>query len=703
MDSVTDGTSYEADQMEREYMGYSSWPIVSVVICMLTYGIPLRCVSADENRGEVIVQDERGSKVAKYKESYALLVGIGRYTNGWNNLDNVPQELDSVEKVLKSQGFKVIRHPDLDGVALKNSLEEFINAYGYDIEHRLLIFFSGHGYTWNGRGYLVPADAPKPENRLHPGQEFLRKSLHMSQLLAWARQMTANHVLFLFDSCFSGAVFEERALRDSPPPHIRTLMGEPVRYFITAGGAGEKVPAKSVFTPAFVDALKFRLGDQNEDGYISATELGLYLEAEVPKHTRQTPRFGKINDADLRRGDFIFVLDTADAFGELVVDTQPSDAMLWVNGEKRGNAPITISNLEPGTVEVRASMSGFDDVEQKVWVRGGRTLKITLNLNQTGNLVMKTVPPDAKWYVDDVYAGTTPGEMRVRAGEHRVRVEKVTFRPWESTVDVRLEADTHVVARLVRARFDASIVDEKDVIRDKLRDGSLGPPMIPITGGCTEMGSPGSEHRRDLDERHHQVCIEDFGIGKHEVTFDEYDRFAAATGRTLPGDEEWGRDNRPVINVSWDDAMAYATWMSSQTGMSYRLPTEAEWEHASRGGARTPYPWGSAATHEDANFDGSHGRDLWRHQTAPVGSFPANNFGLYDTAGNVWEWTCSPYVREFGGAELVCAEDGDHGQRVLRGGGWDSKPEHVRSAYRGRNTREHRKYYIGFRLARDLD
>ena len=132
----------------------------------------------------------------------------------------------------------------------------------------------------------------------------------MTRILAGARDSEANHVLYLFDSCFSGTIFKTKALPEEPP-HITTALGLPVRQFITAGGAQDQVPSRSTFTPAFVDALVLGRGDLNKDGYVSGTELGLYLQQEVPRHTRQTPQFGKIADYDLSRGDFIFALPQA--------------------------------------------------------------------------------------------------------------------------------------------------------------------------------------------------------------------------------------------------------------------------------------------------------------------------------------------------------------------------------------------------------
>ena len=212
--------------------------------------------------------------------------------------------------------------------------------------------------------------------------------------------------------------------------------------------------------------------------------------------------------------------------------------------------------------------------------------------------------------------------------------------------------------------------DEVDQARER-SVAELTPEMVRIEGGCFQMGSPESEEVRSNDERRHRVCVEEFSIGKYEVTFAEYDRFVEATGRSRPDDSGWGRGRRPVINVTWDDARAYASWLSGETGGSYRLPTEAEWEweYTARAGSTAAYPWGDSVGRNRANCEGCE--NWWDdHHTVPVGSFEANAWGLHDTVGNVWEWTCSAYD-DYEGGEQHCVWRSADG-RVVRGGSWVS-------------------------------
>jgi formylglycine-generating enzyme required for sulfatase activity len=235
-----------------------------------------------------------------------------------------------------------------------------------------------------------------------------------------------------------------------------------------------------------------------------------------------------------------------------------------------------------------------------------------------------------------------------------------------------------------------------------------------VPAGSFVMGSPAGEEGRDADEGPQRTVTisRAFAVGKFEVTFAEWDACVAGGGCNgyRPGDEGWGRGNRPVINVNWNEAQAYVQWLSNRTGKRYRLLSEAEWEYVARAGETTAYPWGSSASHEFANYgkdeccDGlAQGRDRWVN-TSPVRSFPANRFGLHDMHGNVYEWTEDCYNESYAGApsDGSAWRSGDCSRRVLRGGSWDFGPRLLRSASRDWLLPTFRYNFIGFRVARTL-
>ncbi len=256
----------------------------------------------------------------------------------------------------------------------------------------------------------------------------------------------------------------------------------------------------------------------------------------------------------------------------------------------------------------------------------------------------------------------------------------------------------------------------------------LKPEMVSIPAGKFLMGS---NKKQDPDAQSNEqpqriVKLKPFEIGKYEVTFDEYDAFALATKRPPPDDEGWGRGRRPAINVSWQDAVDYAAWLSEQTGLKYRLPTEAEWEYAVRAGTSGVRYWSDEKHKEKepacqyANVLDEKSKSLvikkyssasdWKGFncgdnypfTAPVGEFKPNQWGLHDMMGNVWEWNRDCFVDTYEGAPVngSAREKDKCKYRVLRGGSWDSNPQRLRSAYRNWSSPAYRNINIGFRLAR---
>jgi formylglycine-generating enzyme required for sulfatase activity len=293
------------------------------------------------------------------------------------------------------------------------------------------------------------------------------------------------------------------------------------------------------------------------------------------------------------------------------------------------------------------------------------------------------------------------------AGEERNRANREVEQP-------KIQTST---GQLVLERLETRL-DPGAVFRDKLEDSSQGPEMMVIPTGTFRMGDLQSKRWTVTEKPVHEVKIlKPFAMGRYEVTFEEYDRFAAAIGRKLPDDGGLGRGRQPVINVSWDEALAFTDWLSNKTAKRYRLPSEAEWEYAARGGTETPYWWGDKMKPGMANCN--------RNEPSLVGSFPANPFGLYDIVGNVGEWIQDDWHWNYHGAPTDgSAWEGIEGtlrrladvwfkaanSRVVRGrtaGGlaspFDINSVLARVSFRLFAPANDRSRYCGFRLARDLD
>jgi len=224
---------------------------------------------------------------------------------------------------------------------------------------------------------------------------------------------------------------------------------------------------------------------------------------------------------------------------------------------------------------------------------------------------------------------------------------------------------------------------------------SMAASMVRIPSGRFVMGSDAGL----AEDEHpaHEVEVRAFSLSRYEVTFEQYTAFAAATARPVSAAAHPGH---PAINISWDDAQAFVSWLNALSGAQYRLPSEAEWEYAARAGSRSAYWWGDEFIAQNVNGSGS--QDGWA-ETSPVGSFTQNPFGLYDMLGNVWEWTADCYHADYTGASGHSAPRSgpETCGRVLRGGSWSDTAIWLRSATRNWFDRSDRFDYVGFRLAHD--
>jgi formylglycine-generating enzyme required for sulfatase activity len=231
------------------------------------------------------------------------------------------------------------------------------------------------------------------------------------------------------------------------------------------------------------------------------------------------------------------------------------------------------------------------------------------------------------------------------------------------------------------------------------------PTMIVVAAGKFTMGSPETERDRSTDEgRQHEVIFaKPFAVGKTDVTFVEWDSCVAAGECPGVSDNGWGRGDRPVILVSWDEAKRYVAWLKQMTGKEYRLLSEAEWEYAARADNQGRWSFGDdeAKLRDYAWFLENSGL-----KTQPVAyKKPRNAFGLYDMHGNVWQWVEDPYHDHYDGAPLdgsVWVRGGDASRRVARGGAWSDVHRYLRSAVGSGLTTDHRDYILGFRVARTL-
>jgi formylglycine-generating enzyme required for sulfatase activity len=234
------------------------------------------------------------------------------------------------------------------------------------------------------------------------------------------------------------------------------------------------------------------------------------------------------------------------------------------------------------------------------------------------------------------------------------------------------------------------------------------PGMVRIGGGSFTMGSSDGD---DVEKPPHQVYVDDFYMDKYEVTVAQYAQFLQANpSQRQPNywNEQLQQTNRPVVYVSWEDATAFCEWLSKQRGKRVRLSTEAEWEYAARGGLQgKTYPWGDESPDGKANFGNSYSL-TWSEGAGKhlknVDSFQANGYGLYNMAGNVWEWCADWYGSDYYKVSQPRNPKGPTSgtARVLRGGSWYNYASNLRCAYRNRGNPASGGRSVGFRCAQDV-
>ncbi len=660
----------------------------------------LQTTTVAVERGVVVDQDRAGQEMELYAQSHALVIGVSNYQNGWPPLPGVKSDLIAVKGVLQRHGFKVRKLEDLaDKNALESAYEEFLFDHGLSQQNRLLFYFAGHGHTqkppyasddpeeWTG--YIVARDAPSPEKDL---QGFIRNAVSMEYFEELAKRIHAKHALFVFDSCFSGTVF---ALPRALPQSISYKTARPVRQFITSGGANETVPDVSVFRRQFVAALEGE-ADGNDDRYVTGAELGEFLQNSVINYTRnaQHPQYGKIRHPKLDKGDFVFTLESVPpplALGYLQVNVTVSGAAVSLNKRRRGTAgpgsPLNLTNLAAGEVRVKVEAQGYKSQEQPTRIRPGQWTKLLFDLEreQMAKLTVRSNVYDDTVYLDDKAVGSTRLELELTPGTYRLRVAKEGWATYEETITLKSGQSAVVPAQLTPDPREA-----------------FEPEMVAIKGGCFQMGSPSNEEGRYDIERQHRVCVEDFQIGKYEVTQAQWQAVMGNNPSHFKG-----CDDCPVENVSWNYVQQYIEKLNRRNGKRYRLPTEAEWEYAARAGTTGPFSFLGKISAEKVNYKANYtyagsAKGEYRGKTVPVGSLPANPWSLHEVHGNVWEWTCSRYVEDYDGSEKECIDKNDTNARPsVRSGSWWGKPWTVRSANRlSHRPTGDRKSNLGFRLAR---
>ena len=592
--------------------------ISCIVLFILTISFAL-----SQEKGFIRIRDKRTNEMKTlkiYNKSYAVCIGIDEYSI-WPKLNYAVADAVEMRNKLLEMGFdqvKLIKNEE----ATADNIIKAISWLGEvaESDDRVIIYFSGHGHTIEGRtrtvGYIIPVDCPK--------NNYYENAISMAKLKEATEVIKAKHILYIMDSCYSGIGLISRADNEE---FMVEMAKDPCVYMITAGKAGEEAietGGHGIFTKYILRGLKGE-ADYDKDGVVTGTELGLYSrkwvsnEAKELKKT-QTPQFGRI-----------------DGEGEIVFTTLGVDEPI---PEKPSDSKFSLDDLKTEADKLEA----IEKIKQ-TWA--SKLTEMKSAFNEVKAYEVRDITPSLKVTAWSRFIETFKEDNPYTQEDDTMRQQART----------QLDYWQKIKPEEAKHKIDTS---SNTII------GKDGAEMVLIPAGEFLMGSnDGSSNEKPV----HTVYLDAFYIDKYEVTNAQYKKFMDATGHKAPAywnDPRFNNPTQPVVGVSWYDAKAYADWAEK------RLPTEAEWEKSARGGlVGKKYPWGDKITHDDANYEGTGGKDIWEC-TSPVGSFAPNGYGLYDMAGNVWEWCADWYD---GNYYKVSPKENPKGPtsvdwRVIRGGSW---------------------------------
>ncbi|MDX8395093.1 MAG: SUMF1/EgtB/PvdO family nonheme iron enzyme [Mariprofundaceae bacterium] len=632
-----------------------------------------RGITVKLKAGEQVGAADAGN-VKLYSESHALVIGIDEYHNGWPRLSGAVKDAKLVAVALRRQGFDVTLKYNLGSLALQQELKKFFAIKGANPESRLLLWYAGHGHTVDGEGYLVSADTPPDVN-----PEFLISALPMRDFGGLMRLAKSKHVLSVFDSCFSGTIFQARS--GASPKAITRKTTQPVRQFITSGDAGQQVRDDGSFRTYFIRALRSEENaDFNGDGYMTGEELGLYMNQQMSALTNaaQTPKSGKLQDVKFNQGDFVFKLSSPTKI------ESPRSRVVASNNQ--GSFEISYWESVKDSHDADMYQSYIDQYPKGKFASLAK-LKIKKIGSVSRAIVAKSKPVDAPKYALTIDVIPSNAKVKVlnigpkyqrgmllKAGRYHVEVSKNGYESQRQWVVLK----NHNVETVMK-------------LKNNQLNNILGIEMIHIPSGSFLMGSDKGEYS---GKPAHRVEISGFNMGKYEITQAQW----LSVMDSNPS--EYKGDNNPVEMVSWDDVQLFIRKLNTQTGKVFRLPSEAEWEYAAKAGGQGKWGWG-----DDVKLTSSH---AWyggnsKRRAHPVGEKKPNAYGLYDMHGNVWEWVQDCWNGNYRGAPT-------HGgawvsetceKRVLRGGSWINLPLFMHSTVRSRHHANKNYSDNGFRLVLD--
>ncbi len=646
--------------------GVNMWRTLLIASVVLTIGQTLLSANA---ASVTAPPSSPISTIAHAPRHLALVIGNADYLD--RPLASASRDADDMSIALNALGFDVTRRTNLDEAAMRQALDAFAARLGPD--DTALVYFAGHGLQAGGDALLVPLDA-----REQRPATLVRDAISARDIverITRARPDAANIVVL--DMCLTDPFETTRARAWTLPP--RTL----VAYAAAPGDAASEDARNGRYTAALLHALGAR------SSVTPAAFAAAASDVARASHGAQRPWVAS-------------TLDDGFAITDTTSNMRIADATAIVPAESA--SIVRTRGILPKDSNEQYELTFWDSIKDSTYPSdyeaylkaypNGRFAALAKarieRLRAAGNAKPAASAPPAATAAPAAPAPAPKPTPAPSAPATAAAPEK----PRPSTTAAPAAPPAAVTTKPAA----------KTASGGEIKDCPACPVLIPIAAGSFTMGSNNDD---PAEKPPHRVSVgRAFAIGKYEVTVEQWNACAdaGACTRVAPEGESTPPGNAPMRNVSWDDAQVYVKWLSKVGGKPYRLPTEAEWEYAARGGTQSTYWWGDQM--KKGTADCKDCGDPYKPEApTPVGSFAANPYGLYDMNGSVWEWVADCWHSSYKNAPADgrAWDDPSCSVRVIRGGSWREGAAYMQSATRFKYSSSVRQSQNGFRVARDME
>jgi formylglycine-generating enzyme required for sulfatase activity len=637
----------------------------------------------------------------------ALLIGVGEYQSGFEPLPATLKDVAAMQDVLQNANMgafdQVIPLCNPGLFAMRQAIEDLFSDRAKD--DLLLLYFAGHGVADEaGSFFFTNRETEKTV------QGSLRRStaVEASFVHGLMDNCRSDRQVVILDCCNSWAFPSGMKLRDDGTLDLKQQLGGRGRIVLTASSAASKYAIEqqsedlAAYTRYLVEGIRTGAADLDGDGAISVDELHDYISQKLSQSApKMKPERYVLQDGEKILLAKAIISDPKRQYRKKVREKIRNGKLsrLAIKTLREFADRWGVQLAEAEAIEAE-ELQPYREFEQKID-------KYRAALREAFESEYP-LTPDTQQELQDYLQALNLREQDVAA------IVTEEHQRHEALLAQASQQQPPPPPPVPSFEFDVVTVNAKgkEQQRDRRRaeyltenlGNGVALEMVAVPGGTFQMGS--EEH--DTEKPIHSVTIAPFFIGRYTITQSQW-RIVAALPRVnrdlKPDPANFKGANRPVEQVSWEEAVEFCDRLSRKTGRTYRLPSEAEWEYACRAGTTTPFHCGETITTDLANYNGnytysSEPKGTYRKQTTEVGSFPANGFGLCDMHGNVWEWCGDRWHENYKGApgDGGVWETGDSEYRVLRGGSWAAYPRSCRSANRGRNSPDSRCTFIGFRV-----